>query len=87
MDSNRKITKKFTNKFDIKDNLLNGPLPVERSLRSLLRSLVVKLLIDNIFIERLGLRQPFTMIIENTTQITCYQSLPPPFDCRSFNSS
>jgi hypothetical protein len=27
---------------------------MERSLRSLLRSLIVKLLIDNIFIERLG---------------------------------
>ena len=29
--------------------------PIERSLKSLVRSLVVKLLIDNIFIERLGL--------------------------------
>ena len=31
------------------------------SLRSLLRSLVVKLLIDNIFIERLGLSETNTM--------------------------
>ena len=30
--------------------------PIERSLRSLLRSLIVKLLIDNIFVEGLGLR-------------------------------
>ena len=29
---------------------------LERSLRSLLRSLVIKSLIDNIFVERLGLR-------------------------------
>ena len=37
--------------------------PIERSLRSLLRSFIVKLLIiDNIFIERLGLT-PFTVLI------------------------
>ena len=45
----------FTTKLlSIKDYFLNRP-PIERSPRSLLRSLIVKLLIDNIFIERLSL--------------------------------
>ena len=35
---------------------MNPPSTLERSLRTLLRSLVIKLLIDNIFIERLGFR-------------------------------
>ena len=42
----------FTTKLlGIKDYFLN---PLERLLKSLLRRLIVKLLIDNIFIERLG---------------------------------
>ena len=45
----------FTTKLlSIKDYFLNTT-QIERSLRSLLRSLIVKLLKDNIFIERLGL--------------------------------
>jgi hypothetical protein len=44
----------FTTKLlSIKD--YNQWTPIERSLRSLLRSLKLKLLVDNIFIERLGL--------------------------------
>ena len=34
---------------------------LERSLRSLLRSLVIKSLIDNIFVERLGLRKKYAI--------------------------
>ena len=46
----------FTTKLlSFKDYLLLKWTPIERSLRSLLRSLIAKLLIDNIFIERLGL--------------------------------
>ena len=57
MDPFRKIPKKFTKKFGSK--VINTTFrwtPLERSLRSLLRSFVLKSLIDNIFVERLGLR-------------------------------
>ena len=40
-----------------------GP-PIKRSLRSLLRSLVVKLSIDNIFIERLDFRNTLFFPLE-----------------------
>ena len=39
----------------LQPNFFVSKTPIERSLRSLLRSLLVKLMIDNIFIERLGL--------------------------------
>ena len=46
----------FTTKLlSIKDYFLNGT-PIEKTLRSLLRSLIVKLLIGNIFIKILGLK-------------------------------
>ena len=55
MDPYRKIISKFTKKFGSK--VINTTFrwtSLERSLRSLLRSLVVKSLIDNIFVEGLG---------------------------------
>ena len=59
MDPFRKSPKKFTRKFGSK--VINTTFrwtPLERSLGSLLRSLVVKSLIDNIFVEGLG-KWPF----------------------------
>ena len=63
------ITNFTTKLLSIKDYLLFKWTPIERPLKSLVRSLIVKLLLDNIFIERLGLKgKYFLLCIYNSFQ-------------------